>query len=407
MAEYLVKVADERGTVQERTEAGASTAEVRDRFSQMGYHVFYVKERGLFGGGESGLGRRRIKLEDFVLFNQQFVTLIRAGLPILTSLDLLQKRQRSVGLQGVIANVRDRVKNGESLSHAFSAQRVKAITKIYTTSIMAGEKSGNLEEVLTRFIGFQRIALSFRKKLVSSLLYPALLILPIITMFTFLITYVVPQFGALYESLHVALPASTAFLLTLGRGARVYVPVTFAVVAIVVLLAIRWKNTVSGAAQIDRFRLALPVFGTIYEKYQVAAFARMLSTLLAGGIPLVQALETSASSLTSPTLSNTVLDASVSVREGRPLARSLEEQGRFPELAVEMIEVGEGTGALPAMLNSVAEFFEEDVQTALTAALSLIEPAILIVMGLVVAFVLISLYLPIFSIGAAGQMSPG
>ncbi|MBV9669343.1 MAG: type II secretion system F family protein, partial [Acidobacteriales bacterium] len=264
MAEYLVKVADERGTVFERSEAGSSQSEVRDRFAQQGYHVFFVKERGLLGGAESPIGRRRVKLEDFVLFNQQFVTLIRAGLPILTSLELLQKRQRSVALQGIIGNVRDRVRNGEALSDAFAAQRSKAITKIYTTSLMAGEKSGNLEEVLTRFIGFQRVALSFRKKLVSSLVYPALLILAIITMFTFLITYVVPQFGELYSSLHVPLPASTSFLLSMGRGARVWVPVTFGVIVLTVLLVLRWRNTQSGAAQIDRMRLAIPVFGGIY-----------------------------------------------------------------------------------------------------------------------------------------------
>ncbi len=191
------------------------------------------------------------------------------------------------------------------------------------------------------------------------------------------------------------------FLLALGKNSRLYVPIGIIVIILIGMGLLRWMKTPTGATQVDRFRLNLPVFGNIYEKYQVAAFSRMLSTLLAGGIPLVQALETAGSSLTSPTLAATAREAAVRVREGRSLARSLAE-GRFPELAIEMIEVGESTGALPAMLNSIAEFFEEDVQTALTAALSLIEPAILIVMGAVVAFVLISLYLPIFSIGAAG-----
>ncbi len=203
MAEYLVKVADDRGSVQERVEAGASSTEIHDRFVQQGYHVFSVRERGLLSGGEASFGKRRIKLEDFILFNQQFVTLIRAGLPILTSLDLLSKRQRSEALQGILGNVRDRVRNGEALSQAFAAQRAKVVSSIYTTTLLAGEKSGNLEEVLSRFISFQRVALSFRKKLVSSLIYPALLVTAIILMFTFLITYVVPQFGELYSSLHV------------------------------------------------------------------------------------------------------------------------------------------------------------------------------------------------------------
>jgi type IV pilus assembly protein PilC len=405
MAEYLVKVVDERGSVHERVEAGASSNEVRDRFAQQGYYVFSVKERGLLSGGEARFGKRRIKNEDFILFNQQFVTLIRAGLPILTSLDLLMKRQRSQTLQAILSNVRDRVRNGEALSHAFSAQRNRVISTIYTTTLLAGEKSGNLEEVLNRYITFQRIALTFRKKLQSSLVYPALLIVAIIVMFSFLITFVVPRFGELYSSLNVPLPAATSLLLTVGKGAQIYVPLGAAVIVVLIFGLLRWSRTASGAARFDRFRLRVPVFGSIYEKYQVAAFSRMLSTLLSGGIPLVQSLETAASSLTSATLAETAREAAVGVREGRSLARSLSE-GRFPDLAIEMIEVGESTGALPAMLNSIAEFFEEDVQTALTAALSLIEPVILIVMGVVVAFVLISLYLPIFSLGAAGPASP-
>ncbi|MEO8725467.1 MAG: type II secretion system F family protein [Acidobacteriaceae bacterium] len=405
MAEYLIRVADERGSVQERVEAAASSAEVRDRFAQQGYHVFSVKERGLLSGGEARFGKRRIKLEDFILFNQQFVTLIRAGLPILTSLDLLSKRQRSEMLKGVIGSVSERVKNGESLSQAFAAQRSKVVSNIYTTTLLAGEKSGNLEEVLSRYISFQRVALSFRKKLKASLLYPLLLVTAILIMFVFLITYVVPQFGSLYSTLHVQLPASTEFLLEVGKQSRYWVPILIASIILIVFVAMRWSRSNTGALQLDRFRLNFPIFGNIYEKYQVAAFSRMLSTLLAGGIPLVQALETAGTSLTSPTLAQTARESAVRVREGRSLAKSL-SQGRFPDLAIEMIEVGESTGALPAMLNSISDFFEEDVQTALTAALSLIEPAILILMGIVVAFVLISLYLPIFSIGSAAT-TPG
>ncbi len=404
MADYLIKVADERGSVQERVETAASPADLRERFAQQGYYVFSVKERGLLGGGNKSLGRGRIKLEEFILFNQQFVTLIRAGLPILTGLELLGKRQRREALRNLVANVRDRVKNGESLSAAFAAQSAKVITRIYTSTLLAGEKSGNLEEVLGRYISLQRVALSFRKKLTASLIYPALLVVAINVLFAFLITFVVPRFGELYSSLHIPLPATTTLLLDIGQSAQIYVPVALVLVALLIFLGFRWKRTTSGAAFLDRLRLKLPVFGVIYEKYQVAAFARMLSTLLAGGIPLVQALETAAASLTSPTLASTATAASVRVREGRSLARSLAE-GKFPELAVEMIEVGESTGALPAMLTSVAEFYEEDVQNALSAALSLIEPAILIIMGLVVAFVLISLYLPIFSLGASGVPS--
>jgi len=402
MAEYLVKVADERGSVHERVEAGVSASEVRERIAQQGLHVFSVRERGLLSGGETRIGRGRITLQDFVVYNQQFVTLIRAGLPILTALDLLARQQKKESLKGIINNVRERVRNGESLSSAVAAQPSKVIDRIYTTTLAAGEKSGNLEELLSRYINLQRVTLSFRKRVLTSLFYPALLVVAIVAMFVVLMTLVVPRFADLYTQLKVPLPPTTEFLLAFGKQSQIYVPVAVAVIAVAIVLLLRWKKTPTGAARIDRWRLKLPLFGGIYEKYQVAAFSRMLSTLLAGGIPLVQSLETAASALTSPTLSTTASAAATRVREGRSLARSLAEGERFPDLAVQMIEVGESTGALPAMLTSVAEFFEEDVQNALAAALSLIEPIILIVMGIVVGFVLISLYMPIFSIGASG-----
>ena len=402
MAEYLVKVADERGSVHERVEAGVSATEVRERVAQQGLHVFSVRERGLLSGGEARLGRGRVTLQDFVVFNQQFVTLVRAGLPILTALDLLSRQQRKERFKNVINNVRERVRNGESLSSAVSTQPVKVIDRIYTTTLAAGEKSGNLEELLSRYINLQRVTLSFRKRVITSLFYPALLVIAIVVMFVVLMTVVVPRFAELYSQLKVPLPPTTAFLLAVGERSQIYVPVFAAILIGAFFFLYRWQKTPGGGTAVDRWRLKVPVFGNIYEKYQVAAFARMLSTLLAGGIPLVQSLETAASALTSRTLATTASQAAVRVREGRSLARSLSEGERFPALAIEMIEVGESTGALPAMLTSVAEFFEEDVQNALTAALSLIEPLILVLMGLVVGFVLISLYLPIFSIGASG-----
>jgi type IV pilus assembly protein PilC len=299
----------------------------------------------------------------------------------------------------LLQNVRDRVKGGELLSEAFSAQHV--FPKIYTTTLMAGEKSGNMDEVLARFINFQRMGLTFKKKLVVSLVYPALLITMVSCMFVFLMIYVVPQFAKLYEDLHAQLPAITLFMLDVGTHAQRYAPVAVVVLVLAVVLILRWKATDRGAEQIDRAMLGMPVVGDILLKFQVATFSRMLSTLLTGGMPLVMCLETAGASMSSRKILNGVRDASVRVREGQTLAHSLEEQKMFPELSVEMIEVGESTGALPAMLNSVAEFYEEDVQTALGAAMALIEPVILIVMAVFVGLVLISLYLPIFSLGAS------
>jgi type IV pilus assembly protein PilC len=396
MAEFLIKIADERGRMQQQVETGYSEAEVRERFSQQGYLVYWVKPKGVLAGG-LGTGRK-VRPSTFLVFNQQFLTLLKAGMPILGSLDLLIKRQTNAYFKSILQNVRERVKGGELLSEAFAAQNV--FPKIYTTTLMAGEKSGNMDEVLIRYVGFQRLTLTFKKKLAVSLVYPSLLVTAVIFMFVFLMVYVVPQFAKLYQDLNAQLPAITLLMLQVGSNAQRYAPVGLVVLVIVAMLLWRWKASDRGAETIDRALLGLPLVGSILLKHQVAIFARMLSTLLAGGMPLVPCLETAGASMSSRRILNGVQEAVIRVREGQTLAKSLEEQKMFPELSVEMIEVGESTGALPSMLNSVAEFYEEDVQTALGAAMALIEPVILIVMAFFVGMVLISLYLPIFSLGS-------
>ncbi|MFZ0271918.1 MAG: type II secretion system F family protein [Acidobacteriaceae bacterium] len=393
MAEYVIRLADERGHVQEQVQSAATAEELRTRFSQAGYYVYSVKPRGLTGTA------RKTKLETFLIFNQQFLTLIRAGLPILGSLEMLAKSQKNPNFAGQLQNVSQRVRTGEPISSAFEAQG--GFPLMYTTTLLAGERSGNLEEVLGRYLSFQRISLAFRKKLTASLIYPALLITLVFGLFIFLITFVVPQFAKLYDQIGTKLPAMTLFMLALGTAAQRYLLYILPLLALIGFLLWRWSRTDAGADRIDRIRIRLPLFGKIWLKYQVAMFARTLSTLLTGGIPLVPSLETAARSITSKRISKAVFSSVTSVREGKGLAKSLEATKVFPELSTEMIEVGESTGALPQMLNSVAEFFEEDVQTALTAALALIEPAILIVMGVVVVIILIALYLPIFSMSNA------
>jgi type IV pilus assembly protein PilC len=393
MAEFVIRLADERGHVQEQVQSAATAEELRTRFSQAGYFVYSVKPRGLTGGP------RKTKLETFLIFNQQFLTLIKAGLPILGSLEMLAKSQKNPNFSGQLQNVSARVRTGEAISSAFEAQG--GFPLMYTTTLMAGERAGNLEEVLGRYLSFQRISLAFRKKLAASLIYPALLITLVFGLFIFLITFVVPQFAKLYEQIGTQLPTITLMMLALGNGAQHYILYILPVVALIVFLVWRWSRTDAGADRIDRIRISLPLFGKIWLKYQVAMFARTLSTLLSGGIPLVPSLETAARSITSKRISKAVFSAVTSVREGKGLAKSLEATKVFPDLSTEMIDVGESTGALPQMLNSVAEFFEDDVQTALTAALALIEPAILIVMGVVVVIILIALYLPIFSMSNA------
>jgi type IV pilus assembly protein PilC len=402
MAEYLIKVADDRGHMVQQVERGVSEAEVRDRFVQQGYLVYWVKPRGMLSQGQIQIGARRVKQSQFLIFNQQFLTLIKAGLPILSSLELLIKRQKDAYLRSLLENVHDRVKSGESLSDAFAAQHV--FPKIYTTNLMAGEKSGNIEEVLGRYIAFQRMSLTFKKKLVVSLVYPSLLVIVVICMLVFLITFVVPQFAKLFQDFNAQLPASTVLMLKIGDAAQGYGLYIAPLLPIVLFAFWRWKKTDRGAAILDKALMRTPMLGQIWLKHQVSSFARMLSTLLSGGLSLVPSLETAGASLSSRNMVTGITEAAVRVREGQTLASSLEEQKIFPELSVEMIEVGESTGALPTMLNSVAEFYEEDVQTALGAAMALIEPLILVFMAIVVGAILISLYMPIFTIGSGSQL---
>jgi type IV pilus assembly protein PilC len=246
------------------------------------------------------------------------------------------------------------------------------------------------------------MTMTFRKKLFVSLIYPVLLVTVVTIMVLFLFTYVVPKFAELFNSLDAKLPAVTLFMLAVGVNAQKFFPFILVGLVLFAFVFWQWKKTDSGADRIDRVILGLPLLGDIRLKHQVATFSRMLATLLQGGLPLVPSMETASSSMSSRRIQKGIMAGSVRVREGQGLAGSLEEQKIMPDLAVEMIEVGESTGALPAMLNSVAEFYEEDVQTALGAAMALIEPLILIVMAIFVGGVLISLYLPIFSLGMQG-----
>src|SRR6266849_5100754 len=247
MAEFVVKVADERGHLTQQVENGYSEAEVRERFAQQGFLVYWVKPKGILTGGDGR--RKKVRQSTFLVFNQQMLTLLKAGLPVLGSLDLLIRRQKDAYFRSLLQNVRERVKGGELLSEAFSAQRV--FPKIYTTTLMAGEKSGNMDEVLSRYINFQRMTLTFKKKLIVSLVYPTLLVSMVSCMFIFLMIYVVPQFAKLYEDLHAQLPAITLFMLDVGTHAQRYAPIAAVVLVVAVFLVYRWKATDRGAEQID------------------------------------------------------------------------------------------------------------------------------------------------------------
>jgi type IV pilus assembly protein PilC len=396
MAEWTLKYADARGEIHQQVAEANSERELRERYTDQGFLVYSIRPRA--EGVTQTLRPRgkKLNLEKFLIFNQQFVTLVRAGLPILKSLDLLADRLTDPKLSRHIKGVREEVKNGALLSEAFGRQGV--FPPIYVTSVLAGERSGSLAEVLDRFVGYQKMSLAVRRKLITSLIYPCVLIFLVLCLIVFLVTYVVPNFAELYASMDAELPQATQFLIAIGTTARNYVLAGFGAL-VVGLIAFRWwARTPSGGEAVDRFLLKVPVVGDVWLKYQVAQFGRVLGTLLIGGIPLLQALNTAADSLGTRVLRVVLEQAVKLVREGQSLSHSLRTTKIFPTLSIDMIEVGESTGALPAMLNSVAEFYEDDVATRVAALLSLIEPAVMIVMALFVGFVLVSLYLPIFSL---------
>ena len=401
MGEFVCRVADSEGRVFSHVEAASSPDEARQKLADRGLYIYSVESRG---GRLVSLIRRRsdrqIGGSEFLILNQQFNTLIKAGLPILRALDLLADRASSPKLRPVISQIRDRVREGKSLSEAVAEAGV--FSKVYSTAILAGEKSGNLPGVLDYYIAYQRVSTGVRKKILATLVYPVLLISVAIIIVTYLVTAVIPKFALLYKDLNVDLPAPTRLLIALTVDYRFAFLGVIAVLAVAVAGVFLWSRTEEGGTAFDRFKFRLPVVGDTLLKFQVAQFSRTLATLLTGGTPLVAGLHTATDAITSKLLRSTVSQATQRVREGESLHVALASSNVMPEMALEMIEVGESSGALSPMLTSVAEFYEEEVNLRLSALVSVIEPVLLVFMGLLVAFILISLYLPIFSFSMTG-----
>src|SRR6185436_17179247 len=282
MSDWVLKYADARGEIHQQIAQAATEQEVRERFSQQGYLIYSIRPRRIARGlatEVSLLGRRKkLNLEKFLIFNQQFVTLIRAGLPILKSLDLLADRLTDPKLGPHVKAVRDDVRKGTLLSEAFRIQGL--FPKIFVTSVMAGEKSGSLAEVLDRYITYQKLALAVRKKILVSLLYPAVLMALVMCLIVFLVTYVVPNFAQLYSSMGAQLPTITQVLIAVGTTARNYVLLFFAGVVGAGFLFSMWSRKESAKQKLDAVKMRVPVLGDIWLKYQVAQFSRVLSTLL-------------------------------------------------------------------------------------------------------------------------------
>jgi len=403
MAEFVCKVGDTSGRVFEQVETAQSEGEARQKLADRGFYVFSVKSHFDLVARLSRQRRSRtIRPDEFLIFNQQFNTLIKAGLPILKALDLLAERAAVERLRPVLAEIRERVRTGALLSEALEAHG--SFPPVYVASVAAGERSGNLSGVLEQYIAYLRVTTGFRNRLLTTLIYPAVLVVAATSIVTFVVTYAVPRFASLYNDLGVTLPVATRVLVAVAIPLRLYFLILIGAAVIAAIVMVVWGQSERGALAIDSLKPRLPLLGDVWLKAHLAQFVRTLATLVGGGTPLVPALHTSAAAIGSPLLSTAIEQTAGRVKEGQPLHASLAETHLIPGLAVEMIEVGEASGALAAMLTSVADFYEEEVNTRLQRTLTWIPIVILVVMAVVVGFILIALYLPMFSlqVGAGG-----
>jgi type IV pilus assembly protein PilC len=401
MGEFVCRVADANGRVFSHVEAAGTLEEARQKLADRGLFVYSVKSRSSLISGFFGFRKeRKIGGNDFLILNQQLNTLIKAGLPILRSLDLLATRATAPKLRPILMQIRDRVREGKSLSEAVDEAGV--FSKVYSTAILAGEKSGNLPGVLDNYISYQRVSTGVKKKILASLVYPTLLITVATIIVTYLVTAVVPTFAQLYRDLGVELPGPTKLLLRITVDYRYYILGAVVVLFLTAMGIFFWSRSDEGGIAFDRLKFRLPVIGPTLLKFQVSQFCRTLATLLTGGTPLVAALQTASDSIASRLVRGSVTQAAQMVREGESLHGALSGTRVMPDMALDMIEVGESSGALSPMLNSVAEFYEEEVSLRLGALVALIEPLILVFMAILVAAILISLYLPIFSFSISG-----
>lgn len=401
--DFVVRVGTPEGRVLERSYQARDEAALRSELEKQGLHVFAVERPGVARLRLPRLiGRRRLLTpQEFLIFNQELAALLRAGLPLLQGLDLMLERLSKPRFREVLADIRDRVRSGQDLSEAFAAHG-EHFPRLYPASLKAGERSGELESVLRRFIRYQRLVLDARKRAVSALIYPAVLISLSVVMLLILSVRVIPTFNDFYDSLGADLPLLTQ--VTVGFSNFLADNLLWLAIGAIAgaWLFVRWKDTAAGRLAFDRMTLKLPLGGPVVHLFALSEFCRSLSTLLTGGLPLVPSFEIAVQGVGNAAVRHAIEPKIRLVREGKAFYEAIEESGMFPPMAIDMAKVGEATGALDEMLANVASFFDEDVEVRLQRILGLVEPAMLVFMGVVVAVILLSLYLPLFS--AMGQI---
>lgn len=397
MPSFVFRVGTPDGQIVERHVDAIDLPTAKEEIQRAGLHVFNVRQQGLSFSLNPFRSRTIVSTEGFLLFNQELLALVRAGLPVIQSFDIMLERQKNPRFKQVLTEIRDKVKSGVAISDAFAAYG-RAFPPIYSTSIRAGERAGDLEGVLRRFLRYQKIIVNLRKKVTSSLIYPAILVTLSVVMVFIMLTYVIPKFAEFYEGFGAELPWATQMTIALSTALRQNLLIVIAVVAATVFFIRRWSLSLTGGISYDRLKLKIPLVGGILHRFALLQFTQSLGTLLAGGTPMVPAIEISALSITNRHVSARVAAIAKNVMEGETLWRSLEQTGVISDMAVEMIKVGESSGALNEMLANVSEFYDEEIESRLNRMITMIEPIILIGLGVVIAGLLYAFYLPLFQL---------
>ena len=411
MAEFICRLGTPAGEVVTRTVEAPGVSEARAHLEREGFKVFNVtppKTSGvtaLTRFGRAG-ARTPVKANDFLLFNQQLAALIRAGIPILQAITMLQKRATSARLRTVLSAVEEQIRGGAALSEAFAAQGA-IFPRIYTASILAGERSGALDEVLSRYVIYMRRSVGLRRKIRGALAYPIFLLFASFCMVMFLSIYVVPRMSELFTGLSGNLPLPTLIVVGLSRWLTANFFWFGPVVIVSAVLFFLWSRTLSGRMKLDAFILKVPFAGRLVVQLSVAQATRSLATLLAGGITLVESWEIASESISNRELRRKSAAILPLIREGRSFTESLEDAGWIPLLALDMIGIGERSGSLREMLDEVAVFYDAESEVRLEQLTTTLEPAILVVMGGVVVTILLAIYLPIIKSISGGGFGVG
>jgi type IV pilus assembly protein PilC len=398
--EFRCRLASPSGEIVEGVYVAETEARLRHELEEKGLYVLALQPKGSVGGLSVHLPRRtRVPSAEFLIFNQELATLLKAGMPLVQSLDLLRQRVTSPVFRAVLNDVYQHVRSGTALSDAFATHGA-LFPSVYTASLLAGERSGNLDAVLRRFVEYSKIVATVKRKMVSALIYPAILVSLALILVSIIVLKVVPAFSDFYSTFNAQLPLITRVVVRLSLFFREqFVFILLAMGAALAAFTL-WFRQPGQKVRIDRMLLSVPFLGDIAHKFATSQMARTLATLLGGGLPLVNAIDIAARSVGNQFIARELDVVAVRVREGESFAAALERRGVFPDVAVKMAEVGESTGALQDMLNTVADFYDEEISTNTERFVTLVEPVLLVIMGIVIASLLLALYIPLVELSS-------